>query len=115
MGTIPQEILRELPVYLATDYLPWEMKTARARLFSPLNGWSWYLVEADPDGYCFGLVFGWESEWGPWTLQEIAEVNRSIPGAVLYDETFTPTTMDEVAEFHARNGELFGQPWAEGR
>jgi hypothetical protein len=117
---IPQEILSTLPGYGATDQVPCEEKVALVRLYSPYNGWSWYLVEmdpltVDPTGYCFGLVCGFETEWGPWTVQEMEETNRSIPGAVVYDTTFTPTMMENVAAFHRRNGDLFGQPWGEGQ
>ena len=30
---------------------------APAKLFSPYNGWTWYITEMDPEtGQCFGLV-----------------------------------------------------------
>ena len=32
---------------------------ARVKLFSPYNGWRWYITEWDPEtGLCFGLVEG---------------------------------------------------------
>ena len=34
---------------------------ARVKLFSPYNGWRWYITEWDPEtGLCFGLVEGFE-------------------------------------------------------
>ena len=38
---------------------------ARVKLFSPYNGWRWYITEWDPEtGLCFGLVEGIETELG---------------------------------------------------
>jgi hypothetical protein len=43
------------------------------------------------------------------------ETNGSIPGSIVCDPTFTPTTMEDVAAFHRRNGDLFGKPWGDGQ
>ena len=38
---------------------------ARVKLFSPYNGWRWYITEWDAEtGRCFGLVEGFETELG---------------------------------------------------
>ena len=117
---IPPNVLATLPRYGATEQVPCEQKEALVRLYSPYNGWSWYLVEMDrleedPSGYCFGLVFGAETEYGPWTLEEMVETNRSLAGAIVYDATFSPTAIRNVTAFHARNGDLFGKPWGDGQ
>ena len=47
---------------------------ARAKLFSPYNGWRWYITEWDAEtGTCFGLVEGFETELGYFDLTELAE------------------------------------------
>ena len=41
---------------------------ARVKLFSPYNGWRWYITEWDSQtGLCFGVVEGFES--GNWVLR----------------------------------------------
>lgn len=46
--------------------------------FSCVNGWDWYLTEYDPrTGEAFGLVRGFETEWGYFGL---ATPIWTIPG-----------------------------------
>ena len=55
---------------------------ARAKLFSPYSGWTWYITEWDAEtGFCFGLVQGFEEELGYFSLNELAEVTvfGSVP------------------------------------
>ena len=48
---------------------------ARVKLFSPYNGWRWYVTEWEAEtGLCFGLVEGYETELGYFDLTELAEV-----------------------------------------
>ncbi len=66
---------------------------ALVHYFSPLNGWDWYLTEYDPaTGEAFGLVRGFETEWGYFSVREMEELNRSRGfNAVERDERFEPT------------------------
>ena len=71
---------------------------ARAKLFSPYNGWTWYVTEWDPrTGTCFGLVQGFEEELGYFDLTELAEaaVFGGVP-AVERDLYWEPTTLGEI-------------------
>ena len=48
-----------------------------AHWFSPYNGWDWYMTEYDPnERLCFGLVKGFETKWGYWTINELEVVNE---------------------------------------
>ena len=43
-------------------------------LFSPYGNWTWYATEWDPEtGTCFGLIQGFETELGYFSLDELAE------------------------------------------
>ena len=71
---------------------------ARAKLFSPYNGWTWYITEWDAEsGLCFGLVEGFETELGYFLLDELAEVTvlGGVP-AVERDLYWKPTTLGEI-------------------
>lgn len=61
--------------------------------FSCVNGWDWYLTEYDPrTGEAFGLVRGFETEWGYFSVREMERVNREKGfGVVERDEHFEPT------------------------
>ena len=71
---------------------------AAAKLFSPYNGWTWYITEWDAEtGLCFGLVEGFETELGYFDLTELAEatVFGGVP-AVERDLYWKPTTLGET-------------------
>ena len=71
---------------------------ARAKLFCPYNGWRWYVTEWDAGtGECFGLVEGFETEWGYFDLTELAEatVFGGVP-AVERDLYWKPMTLGEI-------------------
>ncbi len=71
---------------------------APAKLFSPYNGWRWYITEWDAEtGLCFGLVEGFETELGYFDLMELAEttVFGGIP-AIERDLYWTPKTLGEI-------------------
>ena len=71
---------------------------ARVKLFSPYNGWRWYITEWDPEtGLCFGLVEGFETELGYFDLTELSEVTvfGGVP-AVERDLYWQPQTLGEI-------------------
>ena len=71
---------------------------APAKLFSPYTGWRWYITEWDAEsGLCFGLVEGFETEFGYFNLTELAEVNvlGSVP-AVERDLFWQPKSIGEI-------------------
>ena len=71
---------------------------APAKLFSPYNGWRWFITEWEAEtGLCFGLVQGFETELGYFSLDELAEatVFGRVP-AVERDLYWQPTTIGEI-------------------
>ena len=71
---------------------------ARVKLFSPYNGWRWYITEWDAEtGQCFGLVDGFDTELGYFDLTELAEakVFGRLP-AVERDLRWKPVTLGEI-------------------
>ena len=56
-------------LYANEDVADQDSVVAFAKLFSPYNGWRWYLTEWDREtGLCFGLVQGFEEELGYFDL-----------------------------------------------
>ena len=71
---------------------------APAKLFSPYTGWRWFITEWDREtGECFGLVQGFETELGYFSLDELAEVTvlGGVP-AVERDLYWQPKTLGEI-------------------
>lgn len=66
---------------------------ALVHYFSRASGWDWWLTEYDPEnGEAFGLVRGFETEWGYFSLREMEELNHSRGlNVVERDEHFEPT------------------------
>ncbi len=77
---------------------------ARVKLFSPYANWTWYITEWDAQtGECFGLVEGFETELGYFTLDELAEATAfgDVP-AVERDLYWKPQTIGEIRRESSR-------------
>ena len=86
------------PLYANENVDDYDAVLAPAKLFSPYNGWRWYITEWDTEtGLCFGLVEGFESELGYFDLTELSEVTvfGGVP-AVERDLYWEPQTLDEI-------------------
>ena len=100
-----KELGDTIPAIGATDNVAdYDAVLAPAKLFSPYNGWTWYITEWDAEtGLCFGLVEGFEAEIGYFDLTELAEVTvfGGVP-AVERDLYWQPETIGEIRR---RSGE----------
>ena len=77
---------------------------AHVKLFSPYTGWTWYITEWEAEtGLCFGLVEGFETEWGYFGLSELAEakVFGGVP-AIERDLYWEPKTIGEISRESSR-------------
>lgn len=54
--------------------------------------WEWYIMESDGEGLFFGLVKGFETEMGYFSLDEIA-----LAG-IFVDTSFSPCTIEELKQ-----------------
>ena len=85
-------------LYVNENVEDYDSVVAHAKLFSPYSNWTWYVTEWDAEtGLCFGLVEGFETELGYFTLDDLAEatVLGSVP-AVERDLYWEPTTLGEI-------------------
>ena len=85
-------------LYANENVADYDAVLAPAKLFSPYNGWRWYITEWEAEtGLCFGLVEGFETELGYFSLDELAEVTvfGGVP-AVERDLYWEPTTLGEI-------------------
>lgn len=71
---------------------------ARVHYFSCASSWDWYLVEYDPEtGDAFGLVRGFEVEYGYFSVREMEAVNRRHgTGVIERDLYFVPRSVREL-------------------
>ena len=94
-----KELGGTIPALYANEHVAdYDDVLAAAKLFSPYTGWRWFITEWDPEtGTCFGLVEGFETELGYFSLDELAEatVFGSVP-AVERDLYWKPKTIGEI-------------------
>ena len=70
---------------------------AYVKIFDPCGSWTWYLTEWDGVGdETFGLVNGFELEWGYISLNELANVAGARGIGLEIDVWFLPKTMREA-------------------
>ena len=94
-----KELGDTIPAIGATENVDdYDAVLAPAKVFSPYNGWRWYITEWDAEtGLCFGLVEGFETEIGYFDLTELAgaTVFGTVP-AVERDLYWQPVTIGEI-------------------
>ena len=102
MKLLTKEILARLPPLYATDDVAVEEKIAQIKLFTPWTSWTWFGIEYDPaDRVFFGLVVGFETEFGSFSLDELVAVRGPGGLRVERDIHFRPTRLGDLAEFAA--------------
>ena len=100
-----KEIGKTIPALYANEKVQdYDSVVAHSKLFSPYNGWRWYITEWEAEtGLCFGLVEGFETELGYFSLDELAEatVFGGVP-AVERDLYWKPKTLGEIRKESSR-------------
>lgn len=70
-----------------------------AKFFSPTSCWTWYATEYDPESRIFfGLVKGFESELGSFSLDELESVRGPFGLGIERDLYFSECPLSEVME-----------------
>ena len=84
-----QIVLDSLPKLYSTENTPCEEKKLLACFYIPGCRWRWFVAEGSQKGsgdwLFFGVVDGFEREWGYFTLSELVEAGE---GSVGVDESF---------------------------
>lgn len=97
MKLLTKEILSRIPGLYETEETPLEEKTVHVKFFTPWSNWTWYATEYDPkEGLFFGLVEGFEKEWGYFSLAELESVTGPFGLKIERDRHFGPKKVSEV-------------------
>ena len=102
MKLLTKAIERKIPALYRTEEVKTQDKTIVCKFFAQGRGWTWYVTEgerqADGDYLFFGLVDGFEKEWGYFSLSELESVKwHDIPG-IERDLHFNPVTVSKCSE-----------------
>lgn len=98
MKLITEEIRATTPFLYETENVSILEKKATAKFFTPYSNFTWYLFELDQDNdLAYGLVFGYEDEWGRFNISKLEEITigGGLP-AVERDLFFRPLTVEEI-------------------
>ncbi|MBF0362775.1 MAG: DUF2958 domain-containing protein [Oligoflexia bacterium] len=92
MELIPAEIAATLPALYATENNTDPI--AIVKLFHSPSGWRWYVCEySKEERICFGLVIGFVSEKGYFSIEELEEIE---PFRVERDLFWKPKSLSQV-------------------
>ena len=73
-----------------------ENAVALVKFFSPYSNWTWYASEFDGEDLFFGVVEGFEREYGYFSLKELDETMfKGVVPAIERDLYWTPRSLKE--------------------
>jgi hypothetical protein len=99
MILLQKNIRRKLPRLYETESQGLAAQ-AQVKFFTPDTHWTWYASEFDGVDTFFGLVDGWETELGYFSLAELTAGRGNLGLPVERDRYFKPTTLQELMDYH---------------
>lgn len=95
---LPAYVRERLPTFEAIADVPLDEMTAVAKFFYPDFDWTWYAVAFDGEDRFFGLVDGFEAEFGDFSLAELLENHGALGCAIERDRSFAPQPLGPIFE-----------------
>lgn len=78
---------------------------AQVKFFTPDSDWTWYASEFDGEDIFFGLISGFEVEYGCFSLKELQETRGPLGLLIERDLHFEPKSLGELEEWHRKQRE----------
>jgi len=72
------------------------------KFFDPTGSWTWYATEFDGKDTFFGLVDGFELEWGPFSLSELQSIKGRFGLGIERDRYFGMPKLKDVSRLKGR-------------
>ncbi len=95
MKLLTAELRKKLPAVGSTSANP--DPTAVCKFFTPDSSWTWYPIEFDGEDTFYGLVQGFEEEFGTFSLSELESVTGPMGLHVERDLYFQPKPVSKLA------------------
>jgi hypothetical protein len=99
---LTKEIREKLPKLYATEDVPTGEKVCVVKFFQPWGSWTWYAVEFDGRDRFFGLVDGFELEWGYFSLRELQDLRGPAGLTIERDLYFGMLKMSDISALKGR-------------
>ena len=97
MKLLSEDIAKTLPKLYEQDNKG-DDAVAYVKFFDPCSQWTWYAMEFDGNDICFGLVVGFETELGYFSLRELEGVRNRLGLGIERDLYFKPRTLKELKD-----------------
>lgn len=95
MKLMTKELAAKLPPLYANENVADPI--AIVKFFHPFSNWTWYATEFDGTDTFYGLVNGFESELGYFSLSELSSLRvKGLP--IERDLYFKPTPLSKLKE-----------------
>ena len=96
MKLLTKELLKKLPP-IGHSIKTKEEPQAIVKWFTPDSNWTWYVAEYNPeDGMCWGLVDGFEKEFGYFTIDEIQKLKGPLKLPIERDKWFEKCNLNSL-------------------
>ena len=96
MKLMTKKIIQRIPKLYATEKE--DAPIVHVKFFAPWNAWTWYATEFDGKDLFFGLVNGFEREWGYFRLSELESVRGPAGLRIERDRFFTPRPVGQIED-----------------
>ena len=103
MKLLTKAVLKQLPPLYANEDKGLDV-LAVVKFFTPDAGWTWYGSEFDGEDVFFGLVIGFEAEYGYFSLSELKTVRGSLGLPVERDLYFRPKALEALHAHYTQKG-----------
>jgi hypothetical protein len=100
---LPKDVREVLPELYANEEVGLAAQ-ALVKYFTPDSNWTWYASEFNGDDIFFGLVIGFEAEFGYFCLSELESVRGPLGLPIERDLHFDPKSLKELRDHYRDNG-----------
>ena len=97
MKLLTKEIRKRLPKLRATEGA--ENPMVQVKFFTPDSNWTWYGIEFDGEDLFYGLVVGFATELGYFSLSELESAKGPMGLGIERDLYFKPTPLHDLKEY----------------
>ncbi len=94
MKLLTKELREKLPLLGSTDSNP--DPVAVCKFFTPDSNWTWWALEFDGEDTFYGLVRGFEEEFGTFSLAELETATGPLGLHIERDLYFQPTPVSKL-------------------
>ncbi len=94
MKLMTKELLEKLPKLGETENQ--KDPVALVKFFTPWSNWTWYVTEYDGEDTFFGLVHGFEEEFGYFSLKELQSLKGPLGLGIERDLYWQPKPISQI-------------------